>query len=207
MSRAGGVIRSMYTRTSDAFQIAVALLLAAALPGCGASSDQARAARAKHQEEVRAAAAAHSAGGDEDLVNAASPGGPGPPISLKFGLGGRPVVGQPLQIHVAMLPDSPNAIRHLYGSFTPGDGLSLQSQHSFELRDVADGVTLRQDVTVLPQQAGILSLSATLIVDFDTGSVSRTFGIPLIATVPADTAPPPSAPPTAAPTAASGTAR
>jgi hypothetical protein len=197
----------MYTRTSDAFQIAVALLLAAALPGCGASSDQARAARAKHQEEVRAAAAAHSAGGDEDLVNAASPGGPGPPISLKFGLGGRPVVGQPLQIHVAMLPDSPNAIRHLYGSFTPGDGLSLQSQHSFELRDVADGVTLRQDVTVLPQQAGILSLSATLIVDFDTGSVSRTFGIPLIATVPADTAPPPSAPPTAAPTAASGTAR
>jgi len=207
MSRAGGVIRSMYTRTSDAFQIAVALLLAAALPGCGASSDQARAARAKHQEEVRAAAAAHSAGGDEDLVNAASPGGPGPPISLKFGLAGRPVVGEPLQIHVAMLPDSPNAIRHLYGSFTPGDGLSLQSQHSFELRDVADGVTLRQDVTVLPQQAGILSLSATLIIDFDTGSVSRTFGIPLIATVPADTTAPPSPPPTAATTAASGAAR
>jgi hypothetical protein len=197
----------MYTRTSDAFQIAVALLLAAALPGCGASSDQARAARAKHQEEVRAAAAAHSAGGDEDLVNAASPGGPGPPISLKFGLAGRPVVGEPLQIHVAMLPDSPNAIRHLYGSFTPGDGLSLQSQHSFELRDVADGVTLRQDVTVLPQQAGILSLSATLIIDFDTGSVSRTFGIPLIATVPADTTAPPSPPPTAATTAASGAAR
>jgi len=100
------------------------------------------------------------------------------------------VVGEPLQIHVAMLPESQNAIRHLYGSFTPADGLTLQSQHSFELTDVADGVALRQDVTVVPQQAGILSLSATLIVDFDTGSVSRTFGIPLIASAPTSTATP-----------------
>lgn len=174
----------MPTCRSDAFRIAVALWAAVALLGCGPSSERARAERAHHQDELRAAAAAAqtaAAGGDADMVNAASPGGPGPPISLKFGLGGRPVVGEPLQIHVAMLPESPNAIRHLYGSFTPADGLTLQSQHSFELTDVADGVTLHQDITVVPQQAGILSLSATLIVDFDTGSVSRTFGIPLIA--------------------------
>jgi hypothetical protein len=173
--------------TSDAFPIAVALLLAATLPGCGHSSDQARAARAKHLQELKAAAAAqgNAHGEDADMVNAASPGGPGPPISLSFRLEGRPLVGEPLVIHVAMLPDTQDAIRHLYGSFTPGEGLALQSQHSFELRDLADGVPLHQQITVIPQQAGILSLSATLIVDFDTGSVSRTFGIPLIATVPA----------------------
>ena len=182
----------MPTCRSDAFRIAVALWVAVSLLGCGPSSEQARAERARHQDELRATAAAQSAaaGGDADMVNAASPGGPGPPISLKFGLGGRPVVGEPLQIHVAMLPESQNAIRHLYGSFTPADGLTLQSQHSFELTDVADGVALRQDVTVVPQQAGILSLSATLIVDFDTGSVSRTFGIPLIASAPTSTATP-----------------
>lgn len=175
----------MPTRGSDAFRTSVALWAALSLLGCGQSSDKARAERARHQEQVRAAAAAESAaGGDVDMVNAASPGGPGPPISLKFSLGGRPVVGEPLQVHVTMLPESQNAIRHLYGSFTPGDGLTLQSQHSFELTDVADGVSLHQEVTVVPQQAGILSLSATLIVDFDTGSVSRTFGIPLIAFAP-----------------------
>jgi hypothetical protein len=173
----------MPTCRSDAFRIAVALWAAVALLGCGPSSEQARAPRARHQEELRAAAAAQTAaaGGDADMVNAASPGGPGPPISLKFGLGGRPMVGEPLQIHITVLPESPNAIRHLYGSFTPADGLTLQSQRSFELTDVADGVPLHQDITVVPQQAGILSLSATLIVDFDTSSVSRIFGIPLIA--------------------------
>jgi hypothetical protein len=198
----------MPTCGSDAFRIAVALGAAALLLGCGQSSEKARAERARHQEELRATAAAQAAaaGGDADLVNAASPGGPGPPISLKFGLGGRPVVGEPLQIHVTMLPESQSAIRHLYGSFTPGDGLTLQSQHSFELRDVADGVSLHQDVTVVPQQAGILSLSATLIVDFDTGSVSRTFGIPLIASGPAVPAAAPATAPTTAPVTAPATA-
>jgi hypothetical protein len=186
-SHAGGVDRSMVTRRIDAFRLAAALLLGVSLLACGPSAEQARAARAKQQDELKAKAAAASAaaGGDADMVTAASPGGPGPPISLKFSLGGRPLIGEPLQIHIAMLPDTPDAIRYLYGSFTPGDGLTLQSQHSFELRDLADGAPLHQEITVVPQQAGILSLTATLILDFDTGSVSRTFGIPLIATGPA----------------------
>ena len=95
-----------------------------------------------------------------------------------------------MQIHVAMTPDTPDTIRRLYGSFTPGEGLTLQSQHSFELSELADGAPLHQEISVVPQQAGILSLTATLTVDFDTGSVSRTFGIPLIATVPGPSDPP-----------------
>jgi hypothetical protein len=185
-SRRGGVLGSMLTRRVNGLRIAVALVLGVALLACGRSAEQARAERARRQNELKAHAAAASAalGGDADMVNAATPGGPGPPIGLKFSLGERPVVGKPVQIHVAMMPDTPNEIRRLYGSFTPGEGLALQSQHSFELRDLADGVALHQDITVVPQQAGILSLTATLILDFDTGSVSRTFGIPLIASAP-----------------------
>jgi hypothetical protein len=170
----------------------MALVLGASLFGCGSSAEKARKELARQLDapKVHAPAPSSSVGGDADMVNAATPGGPGPPIGLKFSLGGRPVVGEPLQIHIAMLPDTQNAIRHLYGSFAPGEGLALQSQRSFELRDLADGVPLHQEVTVVPQQAGILSLTATLSVDFDTGSVSRTFGIPLIATVPVASAPP-----------------
>lgn len=190
-SHARGVVRSMLRRRIDAFRLVAAMVLGLSLLACGSSAEKARAERARHlaQQRSNALAASAAAGGDSDMVNAATPGGPGPPISLKFSLDGRPVVGEPLVIHVAMMPDTPDAIRHLYGSFTPGDGLTLQSQHSFELRDLADGALLRQEITVVPQQAGILSLTATLIVDFDTGSVSRTFGIPLIATNPAATSP------------------
>jgi hypothetical protein len=168
------------------------LVLGASLVGCGSGADRARAALARQVGEPNATAAPApaAAGGDADMVSAASPGGAGSPISLKFSLSGRPVVGEGLQIHVALLPVTDNAVRRLYGTFSPGEGLMLQSQRTFEFRDLSDGVALHQEVTVVPQQPGVLSLSATLVVDFDTGSVSQTFGIPLIATAPPDAASP-----------------
>jgi len=197
----------MLTRRNDVYRLAAALVLVAPLLGCRPSGGQARADQARRdaQQQAHVAAAATGADTDADMVNAASPGGPGPPISLKFSLGGRPVAGQPLQIHVAMLPDTPNAIQRLYGSFTPGDGLALQSPRTFELRDLAAGVPLHQDVVVVPQQAGIMSLNATLILDFDTGSISRSFGIPLIVAPAPVTAPVTAAAPTPG-TAADATA-
>ena len=36
-------------------------------------------------------------------------------------------------------------------------------------------------MTVVPQRNGVLSLSATLVIDYDNGSVARTYVIPLIA--------------------------
>jgi hypothetical protein len=191
----------MQRHSFGAFRLAAALALGLGLLACGPSAEQARREFGRHVDQPQAPAAPPSsaAGGDADMVNAATPGGPAPPIVLKFSLATRPIVGEPLQIHIALLPDAGSAIRHIYGSFTPGDGLALQSEHSFELNDLAAGVPLHQEVTVVPQQAGILSLTSTLIVDFDTGSVSRIFGIPLIATAPGASAVP------AAPASTGGT--
>jgi hypothetical protein len=43
------------------------------------------------------------------------------------------------------------------------------------------GAVLQQQLTVLPQQSGVLSVSAVVTIDTDTTTVSRTYSIPLIA--------------------------
>jgi hypothetical protein len=100
---------------------------------------------------------------------------------LKFRLDARPVVGTPLQIERALVPSANSGITHIHGSLQAGEGLQLQSQRTFDINSPQDGVTLRQEVTVVPQQDGVLSLSATLLIDFDNGTLARTYSIPLIA--------------------------
>ncbi len=40
------------------------------------------------------------------------------------------------------------------------------SQRTFDIDDPQDGATLAQDVTVVPQREGVLSLSAVVVVDY-----------------------------------------
>jgi hypothetical protein len=120
-------------------------------------------------------------GADTDMVAAVSAGGSSTPISMKFLLSSRPVVGTPLQVVVALIPAANVAITHIHASFQPGEGLQLQSDRSVDINEPAAGTMLEQQVTVLPQQAGVLNLSVTVVVDMDAGSLARTYSIPLIA--------------------------
>jgi hypothetical protein len=119
---------------------------------------------------------------DADMVAAVSAGGSGPPIGVKFRLESRPVVGAPAQLVLALLPTPGLEISHIHASLQTDEGLQLQSQRTFDIDDPQDGATLAQDVTVVPQHDGILSLSAVVVVDYNATSVARTYVIPLIAT-------------------------
>jgi hypothetical protein len=118
---------------------------------------------------------------DADMVAAVSSGGSGPPIALRFRLESRPVVGAPAQLVLALVPTPGLEISHIHASLEPEEGLQLQSAHSFDIDDPQEGVTLAQDVTVVPQHEGVLSLNAVVIVDYEKTSVARTYVIPLIA--------------------------
>jgi hypothetical protein len=116
------------------------------------------------------------------MVAGVSQAGSEPPIGLKFLITERPQVGLPLQIELALIPSPDSAISHIHCSLQTGEGLQFQSARTFEINEPQAGVALKQDVTVVPQQEGVLSLSATLLIDLDNGSVARTYTIPLIAT-------------------------
>jgi hypothetical protein len=78
-------------------------------------------------------------------------------------------------------PASGVTITHIHVSFQPGDGLQLQSDRSLDVTDPGAGSPIQQELTVVPQQNGVLSLDATVLVDTDSESITRVYTIPLVA--------------------------
>jgi hypothetical protein len=124
---------------------------------------------------------APAAAPDADMVAGVSSGGSGPPISVKFRLEARPVVGAPATLVLALIPTPGLGISRIHASLRGDDGLQVQSSTDFDVDDPQDGAVLTENVTVVPQRDGVLSLSAIVVVDYDKTSVARTYVIPLIA--------------------------
>jgi len=120
-------------------------------------------------------------GSDADLVSAVGGVVTGPaPISVKFRIGKRPQLGVPLQILLSITPAANTQIGHLHGSFAPDSGLNLKGELSIDMKDLRAGEPLEQELTVVPEQPGVLNLNATFTLDLDSGSVSRSYAIPVI---------------------------
>jgi hypothetical protein len=158
----------------------LAVLLTALVSACGQSSKAPGAARGAAGRS--AASPSGDSGLDPDLVSAVNLNGASSNLfSVKFKVETRPLVTTPLQVRVLMIPAPGAGITHLQVLFQPSDGLKLQSDRTVDLTDLSGGAPIEQQVTVVPQKAGVLSLSATVLVDTGSESVSRTYAIPLIA--------------------------
>jgi len=115
-----------------------------------------------------------------DLVTAVGTGNTPVPISVKFRIGKRPQLGVPLQILVAIIPAPAAQIANLHGSFLPDTGLNLQGDRSFDVKELRAGEPLERQLTVVPEQPGVLNVNATFTLDVDSGTVSRSYAIPVI---------------------------
>jgi hypothetical protein len=167
----------------DGLKLLMVAALSALLCACGGSNSPAgaRHSRADSQHASSSKQGSKAPNTDPDMVAAVSPGGSDPPIGLKFRLDTRPVVGMPAQLLLQLNPTPGVEISHIHGSLQVAEGLQLQSAHTFDIDAPQAGTPLEQNVTVVPQHNGVLTLSATLEIDYDNGSVARTYLIPLIA--------------------------
>jgi hypothetical protein len=166
------------------------LAVAAMACGCGRDADRVRAEHAAHAQaragaDRTAGAAAAAAAAEADFVSAVSSASAASPVVLKFRMQQPPRVGQALQLELVLSQQPGVDIASMLVSLQPGEGLQLQSEHSFEFRAPAAGATQRMSVILMADQAGVLSLGATVLVDSANTSVARYFLIPLIAMPPA----------------------
>jgi hypothetical protein len=90
-------------------------------------------------------------------------------------------VGQPLRLELVLAQEPGIDISHLLVSLQPGDGLVLESDRSIEFEAPLPGAAHRMTVSLRAQQPGLLNLSATVLVDAENTSLTRSFAIPLIA--------------------------
>lgn len=151
--------------------------LAFALAACNSDHGQARRARTGGPAGVASPGAAE----DPDLSSAVSLSPASTLFALKFKLAAGPVVGQPCKVDLVVIPTSNVALDRVHVSLRPGDGLRLLSDESLDTSELAEGEPIRYEVTVMPDVAGVLTLGATLVVDTESSSLSRTYTIPLIA--------------------------
>ena len=152
---------------------------AALVSGCGASKDE---ARARHEARGSAnTTTAPAAATDVDMVSAVSAVASTTPVSLKFRLSDPPLIGQTLRVELALVQAPGLDIESMLVSLQPSDGLQVESGHIVEIQAPAVGATHHINVTLRPQESGLLNLGATVLVNAGGVSLSRNFSIPLIA--------------------------
>ncbi len=170
---------SMIRRNLTGLLLAAVVVLAGCASGDEASVEQ---RRADWDAKKAQSAASEKAPQLDAMVRAVSAGKPGAPADLKFDIGARPVVGVPLQVMVAITATSAD-VATLEVVFNAADGLQIVSGgNSARFQKPKSGETNLHTVTVLPQRDGVFYMSAVALIDTvsDSGSVARTFSIPII---------------------------
>jgi hypothetical protein len=161
--------------------LAVACLLVACGRAAPPAGDAASASAAADAGAASTSGDEPAAASDADLVSAVNAAGNSKPLTVKFRVEARPVVGMPVKIMLVLTPADQGSIDHIHASLTAGEGLLMQSPASFDLSDLKAGTPQYREVTVVPQQTGVLDLNATLLLQTDKSSQARTYSIPLIA--------------------------
>ena len=113
------------------------------------------------------------------MVEATTGGKSQLPVKLKFDVGQRPFVGQPLDVAVAVLPQISASSGQLL--VAGGEGLTVApGSDNLELPAIEKGEMSRQDLKVTPTTDGVLVLNLTVSLKHDEQSDSRAFAIPII---------------------------
>jgi hypothetical protein len=119
------------------------------------------------------------------MVEAASQGKSQMPVSLKFDLLQRPIVGQPLEIAIALtaqIPASPATV-----DVTGADGLQLASGvGQIAIPAVEPAQVYRQSIKVTPMAEGVAFLNLNVTLKHDEMTESRLFSVPIIVAAAAD---------------------
>jgi hypothetical protein len=165
--------------TSRSLLLAVALGLALAAAGCGSRSPPAT--QAKPAAPVRKAAAPAD-NLSPYLVAAVTTGKSGAGmLQVKFELGTRPDVGDPVDIDVVIVPAADN-IDRISGTVQGDDGLEVVSGATLDPADKpVFGTPIHRSVKVRAKRDGIFTLSAAMSVESGGQALNPIYSMPIIA--------------------------
>jgi hypothetical protein len=159
---------------------AAIVIVVAALSSCS-KAEHATAPAGAHP----ARPAAHKGSGGSaldlaDMVSAVSAGKTSTEIDLKFALRDRPVVGESVDIDIAVIPA--HELDQVYATFNAADGLEIaRGGRMPQIQHPEPGAPISHTVTIVPQRDGIFFVSATVLADSPTDSTTHSFSIPVIA--------------------------
>jgi len=169
----------MQISSRDPWLAAALVVMLAALSGCSKAEHAAPSGTHAARPAIK-----KGSGGTAlelaDMVSAVSSGKGPTEIDLKFALRERPVVGEPVDIDVAVIPG--RELDQVSATFNAPDGLEVTSGGKMPQTEHPEpGAPISHTVTILPQRDGIFYVSATVLADSPTNSITHVFSIPVIA--------------------------
>jgi hypothetical protein len=164
-------------------RIIILLLAIAGSAACHRDQGGAPAAPAKRKPGVQAAAPNQRGPNPQELtagmVEAVAQSKGQAPIDLKFDLLERPVQGQPLEVAIALLPQT--AARSATVAVTGSDGLKVDpGEEQFEFPAVEAAQVYRHSIKVTPTTEGFYLLTLSVSLQHEQTSDSRVFSVPIL---------------------------
>jgi len=152
-------------------------LLAILGTGCSSAEDEGNSDAGKTFHKAAGPQAARLA---ENMVKAVSAGDGVASVDVKFEVTQHPEVGKPVDISFAFIPTA--RLERLYARFQTGDELELvKGSETEQIARPVIGSPIMHTLTVTPKRDGIFTVTAVVLMDSESDSVSRNFSIPLIA--------------------------
>jgi hypothetical protein len=143
---------------------------------------------AQHKSPVAVQRGPTSAELTAGMVEAATQGRSQAPVALKFDVQRKPVLGEPLEIALALLPGE--AAEPATVEVSGPDGLQVPaSQSKFEFASVEPSEVYRRSITLTPTAEGVFLLTFTVNLQHDQMADSRVFSVPVIVSAGAPPAP------------------
>jgi hypothetical protein len=161
--------------------VTLVLLLALCGTGCGAKQDPNAAAKAAKAAAVKKVASPADSL-SPNLVGGVVTGKMGAALlQVKFELAGRPVVGEPLDVDMVVLPQA-DTIDQFSGTIQGEDGLEVVSGEVLAPTEKpVYGVPVHHSLKLLPKRDGIFTLNATMAIAAGGQSLNPVYSFPVIA--------------------------
>ncbi len=161
----------------------LAFFAVAALAGCHRDSSPTPPPKPASPQARAAPVAAARGPTSEDLtanmVEAVAQGKSQAPVALKFDLMQRPIVGQPLEIVIALLPQIPASPASI--TVTGSDGLQFAAGDAeIDIPSVEAAQVYRHSIKVTPTTEGVMFVNLNVSLKHDEATDSRVFSLPII---------------------------
>jgi hypothetical protein len=166
--------------SSRILPLALALGLALAAAGCGSKSGPSPTQAKSAAPVKKVATPADSL--SPYLVSAATTGKSGAAmLRVKFELGGRPEVGDPVDVDLVLVPAADN-IDRVSGTVQADEGLEVVSGASISPQEKpAFGTPIHHGLKVRAKRDGIFTLSAAMTIESGGQTLGPVYSMPLIA--------------------------
>lgn len=112
------------------------------------------------------------------FAKAVGDGKPGAAVNIRYEFSGKPTIGTPTELDVALIPSA--GVDSLEATLSGMDGITLAGPLSASFTSVESGKAYRHKLSVLPDRTGVFYITVSVNTQIAGSSLNRTFSIPFV---------------------------